>query len=505
MRCILLPAVLVCCLLALPASSSPQTLRVTTRLLEISVVAETKDGKPVSDLEQEDFTLLDDGRPEKISYFSIESSKSRQSAPRPLPPNVFSNRFERLGDYPVNATVILFDALNTKLTDQAYARQQIVKFLERLRPDDRVALYVVGRGPRVLQDFNGDPSRLLETLKNFKGVQDPSLDAPLYDPSLTPAVHFDSWLGELSFNLIEHFDRDRAYRTARGLVAIARHLERLPGRKNLIWVAGSFPISIAGDSVPLPVKARRRSRRESPELGRVTRALVRANLAVYPVDARGLMAPEEFRADRKTINHDIRLAEQAKFSTMRQLAARTGGRAFYNNNDLSGAFRRAADDARLTYVLGYHPSHDDWDGKFRETKIRVARPGVRLHYRRGYFALPDEPVESWYREETLEAATFSPVEASSVGLTVRATSSDGALRLEIGVDPRDITFRAKDGGWECELDVWLAQLDRRERHLDTVARTNKLQLENLVYQRIMRTRGLVLPETIKPSKKALLV
>ena len=81
----------------------------------------------------------------------------------------------------------------------------------------------------------------------------------------------------------------------------------------------------------------------------------------------------------------------------------------------------------------------------------------------------------------------------------------GELRLEIGVDPADITFRPKEGGWECEMDVWLVQLDRRERHLDTVARTSKLRLENLVYQRIMKSRGLVLPETIKPSKRSLLL
>ena len=490
--------------LAVPVASE-EVLRVTTRLIEVSLVAEAKDGEPVSDLTQEDFALFDRGCEEKISFFSLESSERRRSAPRPLPSNVFSNRFERLGDYPTNATVVLFDALNTRLTDQAYARRQIVKFLRALEPEDRVALYVVGRGPRVLQDFNGDPSGLLEKLESFTGGHDPSLDAPLYDPAVTPAMHFGSWLGELSFNLIEHFDRDRAFRTARGLVAIARHLESLPGRKNLIWVSGSFPLSIGGDSVPLPVKARRGQRGVSPEVERVVRAFVRANLAVYPVDARGLMVPQEYRANRTVVNHDVNLAEQAKFSTMRQLAERTGGRAFYNNNDLSGAFRQAADDARISYVLGYYPSHDEWDGKFRPTKIDVKRPGVKLHYRRGYFALPDEPDDSWYREQTLEAAMFSPVEASAVGLTVRATPEKGALRLEIGVDPTDVTFQAKEGGWECELDVWLVQLDRRERHLNTDARTNKLRLENLVYQRVMRSRGLVLPETLKPSKKSLLV
>ena len=484
---------------------APETIRVTTRLIQLSVVARTADSKPAAGLTQDDFAILDNGKPEKIAFFTVESANTRGPARR-LPPNIFSNRFERLGRYTNNATVVLFDALNTRLTDQVYARHQIIKFLEQLRPEDRVALYVIGRGPRVVQDFNGDTSRLLETLANTSPEQSGVLDAPLYDPAVTPAMHFNSWLGELSLNLIDHFDRDRAFRTARSLVAIAHHLERLPGRKNLIWVSGSFPLSIGADSVPLPVKAMRRSRSNSPELDRVVRALVRANLSVYPVDAEGLLAPAEFRADRNRVEHRVDLVQQAKFSLMRDIAARTGGRAFYNNNDLTAGFRQAADDSRLTYVLGYYPSHEEWNGKFRKTRIEVSRPGIRLHYRRGYFALPDEPDAPWYREQTLEAAMFSPVDASAVGLTVRADAArDGTFNLGIGVDPSDITFQAKAGGWNCDLDVWLVQMDKHERHLKTDARTNNLHLENLLYQQVMRTGGLVLPEKIKPSKKALLL
>ena len=489
-----------------PAELPKQTLAVTTRLIELSVIAENGEGQPVPGLRTDDFKLYDNGKEQKIAFFNVESTANRRPPAGSIPPDIYSNRFERLGGYPNNATVVLFDALNTELLDQAYARKQIIRFLEHLRPDDLVAVYVMGRGPRVLQDFNGDPGRLLETLANFKGTQDPSLDAPLYDPSLTSGAHFNSWLGELNFNLVQYFDRDRAFRTARSLTAIARHLERLPGRKNLIWVAGDFPFSVGGDSIPITEKARRGSRSGWPEQERVVRAFTKANLAVYPVDAKGLLGPEEFRADKTTIVHQPRLVEQAKFSVMRTLAERTGGRASYNSNDLAGAFRRAADDSRLTYVLGYYPAHEQWDGKFRETKLTVNRPDVKLQYRRGYFALPDEPENAEYREETLEAAMFSPVEASGLGLTVRADLAEkNELNLFIGVDPRDIAFRPEESEWACDLDVWLVQLDRREKHLETIARTNKLRLGQLDYERIMRTRGLVLPEKMKPSNKSLLV
>lgn len=488
-----------------PSGDSRQPLRVTTRVVEISVVAEGGDGKPVQDLAREDFTLLDEGRPQELAFFSVETARMRRPNPKALPPNTFSNRLEQVGDAPTSATVILFDGLNTPIIDQAYARQQILKFLKELQPGDRVAIYVMGRGPRVLQDFTEDTGTLLEALSGYKGEQAPSLDAPLYDPAVRAGPHFDAWLGELTFNLIQYFDRDRAFRTVRALAAIASHLERLPGRKNLIWVAGSFPVDVGGDSLPLTVRERR-GPGGSPETGRAVRALHRANVAVYPVDARGLMAPQDYRADRNEVTRSIPGADQATFSAMRKLAERTGGRAFYNNNDLKGAFRRAADDARLTYILGYYPSHDEWNGKFREIKVEVSRPDVRLHHRSGYFAQPEEPADAGYREEVLETATWSPVDASGLGLTVHVTpDSGGTVNLDLQLDARDIAFQAKECGWECGLDIWLVQLDERERHLKTTARTNNLRLDPLTYQRVMRAQGLMLTEKLKPSSKATLL
>ena len=488
------------------ARSKPQeTFRVTTRLVEVSVVAETKDGEPARGLKAEDFKLYDNGEPQKIVFFSRETPPRRR-LPGPLPPNVYTNRFEQLGEDVAGVTVILFDGLNTPLVDQVYARQQILKFLRQLRPGDRVALYVMGRGPRVIKDVSGDAGALAAALEHYKPEQRPSLDAPLYDPSLTPVAHFNAWLGELTFHLTDYFDRDRAFRTVRALTAIARHLERLPGRKNLLWVSGSFPISVAGSSIPLPERLKRSaSTGKWPETDRLMRALSRANLAIYPVDARGLIAPRNYRADSRTVTADDHLKDAQIFSVMRKLAARTGGRAFYQNNDLVQAFRRATDDVRATYTLGYYPSHDEWNGRFREIRVEVARPEVKLLHRSGYFAQPDEPREHWYREEVLKAAMFSPLEASEVGLTVQVTPEKGVMVLDLGVDAGDITFEPAEGQWKASLDLWMVQLDAKERHLETDAQTTNLTLSPLDYQRVRRAGGLRLMGRVKPKKKALLV
>jgi VWFA-related protein len=478
-----------------------QVIQVTTRLVEVSVVAQTKQGGPAAGLTKDDFTVLDEGRPQQIAFFRSGGSGAERSIPQRLPPNFFSNQ---LNAPPNGATVILFDGLNTRLPDQAYAQQQILKFMRQLKPDDRVALYVMGRGPRVLQDFTGDTSALANALAGCKAAAAASLEAPMYDPTVSAPAHFEAWLGELGFGLYDYYGTDRTFRTVRALIAIANHLESVPGRKNLIWVSGSFPVSIAGDSVMAPRYQPVGGRQAAPEIEQAVRAFSKANLAIYPVDARGLIATQEYvgpLTKPELVNPDT-----SEFATMQVLADRTGGRAFYNNNDLTAAFRRAADDARMTYVLGYYPAHKDWKGKFRKIEVQVNRPGVELRYRRGYFAQPDEPVDSKYRERVLEAALWNPMDATGVGLTVQVTpAGTGALDLALQITARDITFRRKADRWECGLDTWLVQLDGKEKQIKTDGRVNNLRLDQATFDRTKEAGGLVLMERVSPAPDARLL
>jgi VWFA-related protein len=478
-----------------------QVLQVTTHLVEINVVAETRQGEPVTDLTRDDFTVFDEGRPQQLAFFRTETARAAGAPAQPLPPNVFSNQISAA---PNGATVILFDGLNTRLADQSYARQQIVRFLQQLKPEDHVALYVMGRGPRVLQDFTTDSAALTNALAGYKSGAPASLEAPLYDPAVSGPAHFEAWLGELTFGLYDYYGEDRAFRTVRALIAIADHLESIPGRKNLIWVSGSFPVSIGGASVAAPRRSGLGKREATSEVERAARAVSKANLAIYPVDARGLMANQEYAGP--FTRPELRNPDTAEFANMRMLAERTGGRAFYNNNGLTTALRRAADDARVTYTLGYYPSHKDWKGRFRKLEVQVKRPGVELHYRRGYFAQPDEPVDSWYRERVLEAALWSPVDATGLGLTLQVKrASAGTLDLVLQVSTRDIAFRRKEDRWECGLDVWLVQLDRKERQIKTDARVNDLRLDQATFDRAREAGGLVLLEHLSPAPEALLL
>jgi VWFA-related protein len=485
----------------------PLAPRVTSRMVEVSVVAEDKQGRPVVDLRAEELVLSDGGRPERIVSFSAPPAPSAAAPARgPLPRGTFSNRLDRQAGGATSATAILFDGLNTPMARQSYARQQVLAFLRQVEPGHPIALYTLGRGLNVLQDLTRDPRPLVRALEQYRGELSADTGAPRLDTAGTGLEGFGSWLDELETNLIEHYAKDRALRTLRSLVAIANHLEEIPGRKNLVWVSGSFPVWIGRDRVRLPERPDPKEQDLWPEIERAARALNRANLAVYPVDARGLMAPLDYEPERASISREMQLANRSGFAAMETLAERTGGEAFYNDNDLGRAFRRAAEDSRVAYRLGYQPSHDQWNGKFREIEIAVARPGVRLRHRRGYFAQPDEPADDWYRSGVLGSAMWSPTDATRVGLTVRTfPAAPDTVDLEIRIDARDVSLQPVGDAWQGRLDVWLVQLGPSDELLDTVSHVADLRLDRPTFEQVARSGELPFTERLKRQPKAALL
>ncbi len=486
------------------AGAEQPPVRITSRLVEVHVIAESPNGEPVEDLTREDFALFDGGVRERISLFAVESPRLIGSSAGPLPPNTFSNRIERFGASS-SVTAILFDGLNTPAADPSYARRQIIRFLEELEPRDKVALYALGRGLNVLQDFTSESEALVHALENYNGDWTSEPDQATWGSPAPGLPQFRSWLSELKQNLVEYYARDRALRTIRSLVAIANHLERLPGRKNLIWVSGSFPVWISRDSVPLPRRTAGGGQKFRPEIERAARALSSCNLAIYPVDARGLMAPAGYSPERASFREEPPESRWSGIRTMEVLAARTGGQAFYHNNDLKRALRAAADDSRLIYALGYHPSHDTWDGRFRELKVKVSRPHVRLRHRSGYFAQPEEPREEWYRSGVLGAAMWSPVDATRLGLTVRVIpGSNSTVDLELQLDAHDIALQPAGGTWQGKLDVWLVQLGPHDKLVSTVSHIADLHLNQSRLERALREGNLVLMERINRARETVL-
>jgi len=447
----------------------PQVFRTGTPLVSVDVVVHDKEGRPVADLTATDFNLFEDGKEQRIELFAIVGPRppgSRGDASRMSSDSLLRATNRADGDPNVNATVILFDRLNTRFEDQVNARAEIVRFLSTIRPEDRVALYVLDSNTvRVLHDFTTDSASLVRAIARFRGAtsaEQAATDERVPQPAFIGSAHEDAqmtaWLQEKTEMIATEFLRRRGQNTLAAFEAIAAHLAGLRGRKNLVWVSSAFPLVISDQFGPGTL---------SDEVSRAVRAVSSANISIYPVDTRGLVAPNSTPDATATQAVSGRqLAQRStpgtmmtmmpNVDTMTELAARTGGRAFYNTNNIGRAIARAIDDARVTYVLGYTPSNDVWDGRFRTLRVSVRRPNIDVRHRSGYLAVPASVVKPGRLADIARA----PLTANQIGLAVDVSKLDRASpntrAVAIRVDPSGITLRKNGDVWDTALDIFIA-------------------------------------------------
>src|SRR5206468_6614889 len=142
----------------------------------------------------------------------------------------------------------------------------------------------------------------------------------------------------------------------------------------------------------------------------------------------------------------------ANIDSMKELAERTGGRAAYNTNDLARAIRRAIDDARVTYTIGYYSTNETQDGRYREIKVKVERPHLDVRYRKGYFALKPSDNTTGTRKDEIRAAVWSPLESTAVAANARVDFIDepepNTVNVFVQIDPATVGCRKEGDRWE---------------------------------------------------------
>ena len=471
-------------------------LRVTTRLVEVNVIVNDKQGNPVSGLTQKDFSVSDNGKPEDLRAFSAETNLASSADQSSLPDDIYTNRVEERTKIPASVTVILLDALNTEAADQVLVQQEVIRVLEQSGPGEFVALYWLGNDLRILHEFTTDSSILRKVLAGVHSRSSRELDnSELADPSLnttnpsTPSGEMyerQRFRSTFDQRVANESSRERVHTTVAALVAIADHLRTRPGRKNLIWVSSSFPIELGYDRFD-PDWMNDTGARFEGEVARAAQALTDADIAIYPVDARGLLGTDSSASGDDLGDHigdprDVgkkRLPTReapATLDTMRILAERTGGKAFYGTNGIASSIRHAMNDARVTYTLGYYPANAKWDRGFHEIKVKVARSGVEVRARKGYFALPGSaPTQPKDVRLIISQLAASRLPATGIGLHVRTRASADALGqlLATGVhlDLHEIRMQPKDGRWVGTVQSVFLQLDTSGRILHADDRT----------------------------------
>jgi VWFA-related protein len=509
------------------AMAQDPVIRVNTRLIQLNVLVHDKHG-PVADLTKDDFTILDRGKQQRIALFNVNKAPTATTPIKSLPPGIFSNRLEARPDTPPSVTVLLLDTVNTEFTDQSYARSQAVKFLSAPRRGDRVALYLLSsRGVRVLHDFTEDASALVDALARYVGERSNALQASVEAAPLdTPRGGFGSGVIDTSAvvdilnamtraNTAEMQDYYIAVRiriTAEAMLWIARHLRRVPGRKNVVWVSGSFPFALGADTLRIYIDVTAAQQRALQDVVRQTvLAISDADIAVYPVDARGLLAmpgwdPSHPAPPLNTRASPLRMQTQpisttSGLDTMRELASATGGRAFYNTSDINGAIRKAIDDAAFTYTLGFYSQTGTLDGSFHELKVNVDRKGVDVRHRKGYFAVEEKPIADNERMALISNAASSALEATGVGLSasIEQVNQPGtsSIRVDLNVDMSNLTLEKKNDRWVGAAEITYARQAADGKILSLTSRTVSFNISETVYRAKLR-EGLLLSETIEP-------
>jgi VWFA-related protein len=501
------------------ATEAP-VFRVTTRMVTVDVVAKDKHGHTVPNLTAQDFQVFEQvaqkrgEHEEKIAGFLAVNhdaivASSQQHAVK-MPTGVYSNLVSTRLTVP--PTILLLDALNTEGDSGTQARHQMVKMLTSIPPDTPVAVFILGHDLVLLQSFTQDPALLRDAAKKVMDTNldnggigvDPHDDAFSLSnqtndmfggddeapagaaPSNTsspgggpPAAagHPDGPPGgALQSAEIRRFEKEvfaadtdmRVRETLDALRAIARHVSGYPGRKNLIWISTSFPMTIAPDATAQNNTSLSGTRNYGDLVAAATNALADAKVSVYPVNPAGLQTQSFFMATKapatasygtapyteaRTLNRE----SQARFSSeesMSEVAQQTGGKICINNNDLGECVKTAVEEGSTYYELAYYPDASNWHGEFHRITVKSTRPGLELSFRQGYYARATDAGVKAAKDKAgndpqlQEAACQDLLTSTTVLLVAQALPPDkpGLAKYFMNIDARMLTFSQGDDG-----------------------------------------------------------
>jgi VWFA-related protein len=498
----LLPCVAGLALAQAPSPVQP-TLRVGTRLVELDVVV-LNDKTPVRGLTKDDFTVQDKGKPQNIAIFSVsEAHKTLKSDP--LPPNVSSNRMNNRGEAISAATVILFDKMNTPSADQVVARRQTLALLSSLKETDRVAFYALDTDLAMVQDFTDGSERLAGAAKSLNtqtpGAQ-PAAGAA-EDQALASALQSSLTAYQQSVD-----GSTRVASTMRAFGTIVRHLDGLPGRKNLIWLTASIPFTYGTGA--------ERRQNDQVEIDRMERLMSEANVAIYAVDPRGAGAGNALASGIDTnsaggqfLGGNAGQAADTSANTlggtqgMQVISENTGGKAFYNTNDLSGALREILDTTEVTYTLGFYVDEKSLDNKIHDLSVKLGKKPetakASLHYRKSYAALNAQAQATQRPHTAIAVLGGDALDASAIGImaaTAPSPKQPGIHLVQVRVDLADLTLERKGDKWTGAFDLGLAlQGSTRQQSTDVSVKTINLSFSDDQLKQGL-TAGLVVDNTV---------
>jgi VWFA-related protein len=389
------------------AANGPETnlkFATTTQLVVEDVLIKGKDGKPILGLKPTDFTITEDGKPQKISVFEFQTLEGemadaasapfkptvRPAAPKPpensgvKPLTTIDIAPERPGDLKYRnrrLMVMFFDMTSMPIQDQKRAQTAALKFLQtQITPADLVAIMTFSSSVKVVEDFTDDRDQLAKDIRNLTIGEGQGFEIDNQDDSASDTgAAFQQ--DDTEFNI---FNTDRQLSA---LETAVKMLGSLNEKKSLVYFASGI---------------QRNGLDNQAQLRSTINAAIRANVSFYPIDARGLVAQAPLGDATKgspggqgmysgSSARAVTSNFQNQQETLFTLASDTGGKALLDNNDLSMGIVQAQKDMTSYYIIGYYSSNTALDGHFRRVKITLNNSALagkiaKLDYRQGYYA-----------------------------------------------------------------------------------------------------------------------
>jgi len=456
-------------------------VKITTSLVQMDVTVVDSKGRVITDLKKDEFELYENGQKQDISAFSfISSIRERSAVPEKTVTGQTLPPIEVKPEQVKRTVALVVDDLTLSFESVYYVRRALKKYVdEQMQPGDLVAILRTGAGIGALQQFTSDKRMLYAAIDKIKWNAYASGRIGAFEPVLAKAPGEESRPSggmeapaARSTDEAEQDNEDlRASIFATGTLGavsyVVRGMKELPGRKSVMLLSEGFKLYETDPN-------------GSRSTGRVYEALTklvdmanRSAVVIYTIDARGLQstAPtaEDDFSGRST--YEIASVETSRSAHLldtqdglRFLSKQTGGRSFFNNNDLSGSIKKVLDDQSY-YLVGYEPDSDTFDPKvkFNKIVIKVKRPGASVRYRSGFFSVPD-------KERDLATAPANSIDKLNEALTSPFAVNGIALRLNglFGIDkqhgsfvrtlthisPNDIGFKTMpDGSHQAIFDL----------------------------------------------------
>ena len=484
MALLLVAAMLTPPLPAQQQSGSLYRFKVETDVVLVNVVVRDKSGAIVRGLKKEDFTVFEDGKAQRVASFDFEQTETQAVpppaqavlvSPRAMPTAAPVKPTDKLEFRDRRIIVLFFDLTSMQPEEIERAVKAGQKFVDKqMTPADMVAVISLASSLQVNQDLTSDHDLLNKALARLNPSSGGGFDSGLTgDTEGTSDSAQPFTPDDTEYNI---FNTDRRLEA---LQSLADSLSRIEQKKSVIYFSSGM------DKTGIENQSQLRNA--------INRA-VRSNVAIYPMDMRGLQAiipggeaqQASLRGTSPYSGVSVRNAFDSNFSTQETLvtlAADTGGRAFLDSNDFSAVFTKVQEDSSAYYVLGYRSSNSARDGRFRKITVKTSVPNVKIEFRKGYYA-PRDFAHSNKDDREQQLVDELSSELSSTDLDVflsaaffRLGESRFYVPISLVVPGSEIPFTNSGDKDKATLDIIGVVRDELQRPVGNVRDTVKLNLD----------------------------